>query len=276
MSNNPLSKLYRNKSIYIQLPSKGKYYTSGINLSIDNELGIMPMTAKDEIALKSPDTLFNGEGLINMIKSCVPDIHNPEEIPACDIDPIVLGIRAASKKTVELEIECPHCKNTSTYEIDLTGIISSSKELEDDSNIVILENGVKVYIRPYSLKSQLKANIQKFHHTRMEYLLNNSEIDSDKKIEMFSKAFKEATQLTMELVSDNILKVEIDSETTVENPKHIREWVENMDKDTYNKITDRIKTISVSTIDNNITVFCQPCDKNFNTIIELNPVNFFI
>jgi hypothetical protein len=274
MTDNPLSKLYRHKSIYIQLPSKGRYYTSGINLSIDNDLGIMPMTAKDEIALKSPDALFNGDGLINMIKSCIPDIKNPEEIPACDIDPIIIGIRAASKKTIELEVECPHCKKTDNYEIDLLSLISSTNEISEEDFVII--NNIRINVRPYSLKSQLKSNIQKFHHKRMEYILSTNEIEDDKKLKMFSKAFTEATNLSMELVSDNIVSVELTKEEIVTNSNNIRDWVENMDKETYNIIIEKIKEISKSTIDNKVTVFCPTCEKQYETIVELNPVNFFI
>ena len=52
MSQNPLTHLYRKKSLYVALPSKGKYYKDGIELSVDEELGVLPMTTADEIKLK--------------------------------------------------------------------------------------------------------------------------------------------------------------------------------------------------------------------------------
>lgn len=275
MSDNPLSKLYRNKSIYISLPSHGNFYPSGINFSIDKELGIMPMTARDEITLKSPDALFNGDGLINLIKSCVPDIVNPEEIPSCDVDPIVLSIRAASNKIIELDIECPSCENKEIYQVDITKIVSTAKSINLDDAHILLKDNVNVNIRPYSLKSQLKANIQKFHHTRMEYLLSNSEVSDEDKVKMFSAAFAEATKLSIELVSDNIVSVEMFG-ATVTNPEHINEWVENMDKETYKIITDKIKTISTSNMDTSISTICNKCQHQHNAIIDLNPVNFFM
>lgn len=276
MSNNPLSKLYRNKSIFIQLPSKGKYYTSGIDLSIDGELGIMPMTAYDEISLKSPDSLFNGDGLINLIKSCVPDIKNPEEIPSCDIDPIIIGIRAASNKILETEVECPHCKTEQIFNLDLTMLLSSFTPVNDDNTIVLSEN-TKVIIRPYSLRSQLKTNIQTFHQMRMEAILNNNDsISDEKKLELFNTAFAEATKLTIELVADNIVAVELDNVTVTEK-EHIFEWVQNMDKQTYKIIVDKIKELSSNTLDKTMTVQCSnpECNQTFETLIDLNPVSFF-
>lgn len=276
MNNNPLSKLYRNKSIFIQLPSKGKYYTSGINLSIDGELGIMPMTAYDEISLKSPDSLFNGDGLINLIKSCVPDISNPEEMPSCDIDPIIIGIRAASNKILETEVECPHCKTEQIFNLDLTRLLSNFKEISEN-NIIELNGNTKIKIRPYSLRSQLKTNIQTFHQMRMEMVLNNNEDMSDeKKLELFNNAFAEATKLTVELVADNILSVELD-DLTVTDKNHIYEWVQNMDKETYKLIVQKLKDLSDSPMDKTMTVQCSKseCNNTFETLIDLNPVSFF-
>ena len=88
MNENPLKQLYRSKSVYVNLPSRGRFYKSGLTLSIDDELGIMPMTAVDEIKLKAPDALFNGDALFDLIKSCVPDVADPDEIPTCDVDMI--------------------------------------------------------------------------------------------------------------------------------------------------------------------------------------------
>lgn len=276
MSNNPLSKLYRNKSIFIQLPSKGKYYTSGIDLSIDGELGIMPMTAYDEISLKSPDSLFNGDGLINLIKSCVPDIKNPEEIPSCDIDPIIIGIRAANNKILETEVECPHCKTEQIFNLDLSILLSSFTPINEDNTVILSEN-TKVIIRPYSLRSQLKTNIQTFHQMRMEAILNNNDsISDEKKLELFNTAFAEATKLTIELVADNIVAVELDNVTVTEK-EHIFEWVQNMDKQTYKIIVDKIKELSSNTLDKTMTVQCSnsECNNTFETLVDLNPVSFF-
>jgi len=274
MSENPLSKLYRTKSIFISLPSNGRFYPKGISLSIDGELGVMPMTARDEIAIKAPDALFNGDALINLIKSCAPDIVNPEEMPACDVDPVVLAIRAASKKTIESEITCPSCKEENTYEINLLGIISTSQPIDTETHITIGE--AKIHVRPYSLRSQLKANMQKFHHSRMEMVLeHNGEITDEKKIEIFNSAFAEATKLTVELIVDNIDAVEL-PEVTVTDKSHIRGWVENIDKDTYKLVVDKIKSISDNKMTNTMKVACPNCNHQYDTLIELNPVNFFI
>lgn len=69
MSDNPLKSIYRSKSIYLKLPSQGKFYPSGVKLSVDNEIGVMSMTTTDEINLKSPDALFNGKRCLISLKA---------------------------------------------------------------------------------------------------------------------------------------------------------------------------------------------------------------
>jgi hypothetical protein len=54
------------------------------------------MTAKDELMLKTPDALMNGQATVEVIKSCVPSIKNPWHMPSIDIDTILIAIRIAT------------------------------------------------------------------------------------------------------------------------------------------------------------------------------------
>ena len=51
MTNNPLQKYFRKPSIYIKLPTGGKFNPE-ISTSQLDEIGVLPMTAIDEITLK--------------------------------------------------------------------------------------------------------------------------------------------------------------------------------------------------------------------------------
>ena len=52
----------------------------------NRELPVYPMTAIDEITYRTPDALFNGQAVVNVIHSCVPNIKNAWEIPGTDLD----------------------------------------------------------------------------------------------------------------------------------------------------------------------------------------------
>ena len=97
ISNNPLKQYFRRPAIYIKLPSEGKYYSSDvINKTETREIPVYPMTAIDEITTKTPDALFNGSVIVELIKSCIPDIKDPWKINNIDLDTILIGIKVAS------------------------------------------------------------------------------------------------------------------------------------------------------------------------------------
>ena len=62
MTENALNKYYRQPQIYIKLPSGGKWYGPDVLTPTETgELPVLPMTAKDELAFKTPDALINGQ-----------------------------------------------------------------------------------------------------------------------------------------------------------------------------------------------------------------------
>jgi hypothetical protein len=274
MSENPLSKLYRTKSVFIQLPSKGKFYDSGINLSVDGELGVMPMTARDEIVLKSPDSLFNGDAIVEIFKSCVPDIKDPYEIPACDIDPIIIAIRAASNPNLDIDVTCPQCRSQSSYQIELATLLASATPISED-NTIELSDEVTVTVRPYSLKSQLDTNIKRFYQLRMQEAMKKSEEERER---LLKEAFLSATAITIDIVTNNILSVRVKSEDEdilVTNRDHIKDWVVNMDKETYKKVIGRITELSENGMMKSMLTQCQNCNHEYEAGIDLNPITFF-
>ena len=58
MSENPLLDYYRQKEIYIKLPTGGKWYNKNPKLALDGEIGVRPMTLRDELVLTVPDALY--------------------------------------------------------------------------------------------------------------------------------------------------------------------------------------------------------------------------
>ena len=78
LPNNPLKQFFRRPAVFLTLPSGGKYYVDGvINQTENGELPVYPMTAIDEITARTPDALYNGEAVTQIIRSCIPDILQP-------------------------------------------------------------------------------------------------------------------------------------------------------------------------------------------------------
>lgn len=275
MSENPLKKLYRSKSFYLSLPSQGNFYPSGINLSVDGEIGIMPMTARDEITLKGPDVLFNGEALYEIFKSCVPDIANPAEIPQCDVDSLLIGIRmAAGKKTMGVKCACPKCKHEDEYELNLGHMLGSAVKVENDG-AVKLDDGTVVNVRPYSLKSQLKSRIQSFHQYKLQQLMNDDMDEAERK-EIFDKTLLESSLIQISIVADNIISVEIDEgDTVVTENEHIFDWLQNISSETHKLIVNKMREMSDNKMSTEYSIACTECGHEYKTNLDIDPVNFF-
>ncbi len=69
MNNNPLKQYFRRPAVYMKLPSAGKDYEPGvIDMPETGELPVYPMTAIDEITTRTPDALFNGTALVELVR----------------------------------------------------------------------------------------------------------------------------------------------------------------------------------------------------------------
>lgn len=279
MSENPLSTLYRSKSNYIQLPSRGKFYTSGIKLSIDNELGVMPMTIKDEIELKSPDSLFNSSALLTVITNCVPDIKNSSEIPVCDIDSILFGIKAASDSNMEIEVVCPTCKEHNNYNLNINHYLAKTEKIPEDNTISYNES--VIYIKPHTLETMSKQKIQDFKIQQMQNKLKQKMLNQDSETlkeitDSLRELYLESTEITIDIMVDNIYKVTIPSKNIeVLDRDQIKEWTLNIDRELVKKINKKIQSLNGSGMDKEIKVTCDKCNSEYITELEINPVNFF-
>jgi len=105
MTTNPLKQYFRRPALYLKLPSGGNNYAPGvIDLPENGDIPVYPMTAIDEITARTPDALFNGTAVHDLMKSCVPAIKQPWSIYSTDLDAILIAIKAASKGS-DLEIK---------------------------------------------------------------------------------------------------------------------------------------------------------------------------
>ncbi len=275
---NPLAQFYRQEAFRIKLPSRGAYYIDSI-LALDEneELGIMPMTAQDEIILKSPDNLLTGKALVEVIKSCAPEVKQPKKLLACDVDAIMISIRRASYgDEADIAGDCPKCETKNTYGIDLETIVNHSEKLED-SYEVILPQGLTVFLQPGSFDSLVRQYKVAFENEKARRAATG-QANEDYALQLFSKAFKELSKLNFEMITDSIIKIVFTDpegeEQTINNKKHIRDFIANVDKNTVDIIDEKIAEINKVGIEREYDAICEECGHKWKIGIEFNPVNF--
>ena len=87
----------RQPKIYIKLPSNGEFWPQGsIQPTETGEYPVYSMTAQDELRLKIPDALMNGQAMVDVIENCIPNIKNAWVMHNIDMDIILIAIRIAT------------------------------------------------------------------------------------------------------------------------------------------------------------------------------------
>ena len=272
MNTNPLKQYFRRPTIYIKLPSEGKYYPAGaIDLPDNKELPVYPMTAIDEITSKTPDALFNGIAITEIIKSCIPNIKDPWAIPAIDLDAILISIRAATNgNMLDLESVCPACTEDASYNINLVGLLSKLKPEYDD---VIKINDLTFKFNPMLYKKVNEINLVQFE---IEKTIRNIEniTDGEERLRVSGEAMKKLNELSILLVTETIDSISTPTEIVTEK-EHINDFLRNSDKNTYDILKNTVIKLREGSQLKPLQVKCIHCQHEYDQTLTLNVTDFF-
>lgn len=278
---NPLAKHFRQPKIYIELPSKGKYWKEGsIDLPENGQVPIYAMTAKDEITMSTPDALLNGQSTVDVIQSCVPSIKDAWQCPSIDLDALLIAIRIATYgEKLTMNAKIPNTTLEKTYELDLRNLLDKyqSATYED----VLKAGDFLVQIRPMPYKTFTTVSIKTFEEQRILATVSNEDMPQDEKLKKFQKSFKVMTDINVNMIVDSISAIQYGEETPVTNGQHIREFVENADATVYNAIKKHVEDLKDRFSTKPLTVEATEeeikagAPKTFEVPIVFDQSNFF-
>jgi hypothetical protein len=238
---NPLQKFFRQPKIYLRLPSSGNFYAPGSLIKTENgEYPVYAMTAKDELLIRTPDALLNGQSTVDMIQSCIPNIKNAWLIPSIDIDAILVAIRIATYgERLDVTAFLPGLDEERTYETDLRMILDRLLSAAFDPKIEINES-MTVYIRPLTYAEFTQNTLKSLEEQKIINIVNNDQISDVDKLTMFSKSFRKITDLTVNIVVQSIDRI-VTPDGEVSDPAFITEFINNAEKEFYKKIIDHLE-----------------------------------
>ena len=274
MSNNPLTQYFRQPAVYIRLPSGGKYYSEGaIVMPANQELPVYPMTAIDEITYRTPDALFNGNAVVNVIKSCIPAIRDPWSIPAMDVDTILIAIRMASYgTTMEITTSCPHCNNDADYGIDLRQMLENMKA--PDYSKPVIDGDLEIYFKPMSYKNLNENNQRQFEEQKILQVLPDTDMPEEQRMSALSSALMKITEITVSALAQSIAAVKTPA-ALVSEPEYIEDMLKNCDRRLFGKIRDHIVDTKLSAEIQPLKIACGACEKEYQQAITLDMTSFF-
>jgi hypothetical protein len=247
MPTNPLSKYFRQPKIYLKLPSRGKYYPINTLIQTDSgELPVYAMTAKDELMMKIPDALINGESTVEVIKSCIPNLKDPWKMPSIDTDAILIAIRISTfGEMMEITSKVPVIGEERTFQIDLRNFLDQLVNFEYEPFVQIDEN-LTIQVRPLTYKEFTDNALKTFEEQRIFRLVTDDTIPDDKKLQAFTNSFKKLTNLTIDMIVNSVECIDT-PDGKVHDKKFIRDFFNNADKDIFNKLMKHLELLKEKT-----------------------------
>lgn len=277
---NPLSRWMRQPEIYIKLPSQGYFSENNdYELSVDNELGIAPMTTSDDILLKSPEGLLNGESMATVIQSCAPGIKNVKKLPAPDIDAILIGIRLVTYgDEMAFEVQCPECQTTNNYSTSLRYALENISLLEPNYPIK-LNNKLTVFIRPFYYEDSVKEALQRYHEAQALTLLSEADLEDLEKTKKYTESITKIADLMTQLCASCVIKIIDPNNNEIEATREdVFQWVKNLSKQDAQKITDKVTEINNTGVNKEVEIICnnEKCKHEWKSQISFDPSYFFV
>lgn len=230
----------RQPKIYIKLPSQGNYWNQkSIQMPETGELPVYSMTARDELMFKTPDALMNGQAIVDVIQSCLPNIKNAWDIPIIDLDTILIAIRLATYgEKMPFKHKIPVINEEMEYDIDLRMLLDQQQNNTWVEQVAINDQMV-VFVRPLTYKHMTQTNLKSFETNKIFSVVNDESIPDDKKLELFNTHFSNLTKITVDLMIESIYKI-VTAETEVTEKRFISEFVNNVDKEVFETINNHL------------------------------------
>jgi hypothetical protein len=274
MSINPLTQYFRQPAIYVKLPSNGEHYTAGsLNMPVNRELPVYPMTAIDEITYRTPDALFNGNAVVNVIKSCMPNIVDPWAVPAMDVDTILVAIRIASYgHTMEVSTTCPHCKNEDDYGMDLRIMLERMKA--PDYSTPVAAGDLEIFFKPMTYKNLNDNNQRQFEEQKVLSILPDSDVAEEEKLRLLNQTIMKLTRYTVIAAAQCIAMIKTPQAMVSEQP-WIQEFLANCESHVFNQIKDHLVALRESTDIPPLQLDCPECKHRYDQTFTLDQSNFF-
>ena len=273
IENNPLRQYFRRPALYLKLPSGGKNYPAGsLDLPENGEIPIYPMTAIDEITSKTPDALFNGVAVVEIIKSCAPNIKDPWSLPTSDLDALLVAIRAASSNEgLELNTLCPSCDASNDYKVNLSGVLASIKSGDYDSTLNL--GDLKIKFKPLSYKEVNEINIAQTELQRI--VINNSNIeDEDTKLKESTKVLSRLNEMTFDVVTKCVDEI-IAPNGSVSEKQYINEFLKNCGRNQFEEIKKKSLELREASETKPLKIKCPSCGHDYEQPFTLNISDFF-
>jgi hypothetical protein len=210
----------------------------------------------------------------------MPNIKNAWDCPTIDLDTILIAIRLATYgEVMPFKHKIPVINEEVEYELDLR-VLLDQQASNTWINQIAISPELVVFVKPLTYKHMTQTSIKSFETTRILNMVNDENIPDDKKLEMFNNSFANLTKVTVDLMGESIYKI-VTADSEVTDPAYILEFVNNVDKDIFEKINqhlnslktqNELKALKFTTTDEQQA---QGAPANYEVPVNFNDSDFF-
>lgn len=268
----PLAKYTRQPKLYMNLPNGGKWY--GKNIDKVEEVEVYSMTASDEIGLKTPDGLYSGKVVTNVIKNCIPAIKDPWFIPMTDFEYILASIRLASYgEIINIDSTCSSCKNVDTFAIDIQNILRHYEQIEFKSEVKI--NDFLFRMRPLCYKEATELNKISMQVQRSLMQTIPTIEDDDKRQETIDSLYEQINMATLNAITACVVDISTPDGEVESQPIIIQDFIKNSDPIFFNTLQKAYKENTEKFTLPKSDIECSSCGHKDKISANLDYASFF-
>jgi hypothetical protein len=252
---NPLLQKTTMPGEIVRLPSQGLLYTNVLGDHVtDGEVHVYPMTAMDEIVIKSPDLLFSGDAIRQVFQRCIPDVIDVDGLFAKDIDFLMLVLRKVSYGS-EYDVKHTHtCEGAKSHEYTcmIGEAISAAVGLDpttlDQSYTTTLENNQVVKFTPMKFRDVVK-------------IMQTTDSDT-------------SPEKQQDDLFDAMIALITDVDGTTDRDM-IMEWLVQLPIQMVKQLMSKVEVVSDWGPSYQFNKECKDCGESFSLNVPMNPLNFF-
>src|SRR5690606_36151161 len=110
---------------------------------------------------------------------------------------------------------------------------------------VQLHNKVTVYVKPFTFRDSIKAELQKYHEAQAMKLLANEDLEDEAKAQKYAESIRKIATLMVELCANSVTRI-IDPNGKELNASrdNILEWIKLLPRADAERITSKINEIN--------------------------------
>ncbi len=272
MAQNPLQQFFRQPKIFVSLPSKGVYNSPGAITGDVTRLPVYGMTGMDEILMKTPDALLNGESVVKVIESCCPAVKDGWDVNNLDVDLVLTAIRIATfGNEMNITGKCSNCGLDNEYSIDLNSYVDHYGQCEYDNRVVLQD--LVVTIKPLTYKEATAFSLRNFQLQQKLRQVAGIE-NSDERSSMLNAIYQDLAIMRNDIFVAGIESVEAGSTVVTERP-YIHEWISNADSSVMDAIAEQIEKNQQTWSTPAHDAVCDHCGHKNKIAVSLDQANFF-